>query len=238
MTAQKRGLGKEYRDGPVWPGHFLQPHFRGTRRISNFTRWRGVEYNEVPLSENSAHRPVVIACVLSVFILVVVAVLTLRQRLEVRPMPAEMQCVVKRNCSTPDFIPGAPLTAPPFINRDEMQIESKKPRTHTSTCDFSRYHPVRISSDWMWRGGIVKRVKPEYPPEVKMERIQGEVAVRVLIDRNGEVEQACGTGPALLRDAAERAALGWLFRPPRLNGEPFPYIQEVLVFKFVPEEPE
>ena len=90
----------------------------------------------------------------------------------------------------------------------------------------------------MWRGGIVKRVKPDYPPEAKMGRTQGEVAVRVLIDRNGQVERACGIGPALLQDAAEKAALQWLFRPPRLNGEPFPYIQEVLIFKFVPEEQE
>ena len=101
------------------------------------------------------------------------------------------------------------------------------------TCDFSPFLRVRVSSDWLWRGGIVKRFEPEYPEEAKQKRLQGQVSVRILIDQNSDVVQACGTGPAVLRQAAEDAALQWKFRVPRLNGEPLPYSEADLTFNFV-----
>jgi TonB family protein len=81
--------------------------------------------------------------------------------------------------------------------------------------------------------GISKRVEPTYPSEARRMRLQGKISVRVLINGNGEVEQACGDGHPLLRSAAENAALQWTFRTPKLNGENIPYIQETLVFDFV-----
>jgi hypothetical protein len=57
--------------------------------------------------------------------------------------------------------------------------------------------------------------------------------VRVLVNGYGRVEQVCGDGNRILRDAAEDAALKWIFRPPKLNGETIPYIQERLDFNFV-----
>jgi|WetSurMetagenome_2_1015567.scaffolds.fasta_scaffold24918_1 outer membrane biosynthesis protein TonB len=111
------------------------------------------------------------------------------------------------------------------------------PRPHVRNCNFSQYHPLRISSDWIWRGGIVKRVEPSYPSEAKRERLQGRVFVTLLISGDGDVEQACAEGPQFLRDAAETAALQWVFRTPRLNGEKIPYIQGSLDFNFVLDGP-
>lgn len=79
----------------------------------------------------------------------------------------------------------------------------------------------------------MKRVDPLYPDEAKPKRIQGQIVVRILIDRNGDVEQACGTGDPMLRKAAEDAAFGWKFRTPRLKSEALPYLQEALTFNFV-----
>jgi TonB family protein len=100
-------------------------------------------------------------------------------------------------------------------------------------CDFSKLRPLRMSSDWLWRGGIFKRVEPIYPLEARRRHIQGRITVRVLIDRKGEVERTCGTGQRLLRSAAEDAALQWLFRTPALNGQKVMYVEETLVFDFV-----
>jgi hypothetical protein len=58
-----------------------------------------------------------------------------------------------------------------------------------STCDFTQYHPLHASD-----GKVLKRVEPDYPPEAGLRR------------------HACATGPGSLRAAAERAALGWLFK--------------------------
>jgi TonB family protein len=88
-------------------------------------------------------------------------------------------------------------------------------------------------ADWLSHGGISKRVESVYPPEAKRRHLRGKVSVRVLINRNGEVEQACGMGNPLIRGAAEEAALQWLFRTPELNGVRIPYIEQTLIFDFV-----
>jgi TonB family protein len=79
----------------------------------------------------------------------------------------------------------------------------------------------------------VKRVEPVYPLEAKRKHIHGKVSVRVLVNRNGEVEQACGMGQPLLRQAAEDAARQWVLRVPKLNGTRIPYLETTLEFNFV-----
>ena len=64
-------------------------------------------------------------------------------------------------------------------------------------------------------------------------RLQGRVKVRLLIDGDGHVVQACADGPRLLRDGAEGAALQWVFRPTELNGMKVPYTEGVVVFDFI-----
>jgi TonB family protein len=109
-----------------------------------------------------------------------------------------------------------------------------QPKRYDRNCDFSERHPLRMG-DWLSHVGIVKRVEPSYPPEAKRRRLHGKISVRVPINGKGEVEQACGTGHPLLRDAAEEAALQWLFRTHELNGKRIPYIEATLVFDFVLE---
>ena len=120
-------------------------------------------------------------------------------------------------------------------NANAIAAEMAEP-LHVRNCDFAQYHPLRMSSDWLWRGGIAKRVEPTYPPEAERKHLQGRISVRVLVNGYGRVEQACGDGNQILRVAAEDAALKWIFRPPRLNGEVIPYIQERLDFNFVLHE--
>lgn len=110
----------------------------------------------------------------------------------------------------------------------KQQVQNER-----KNCDFSDRHPLRMSSDWLWRGGIVKRVEPVYPIKAKHRHIRGRIPVRVLINRNGEVERACGSGQRLLRESAEAAARQWIFLTPQLNGQKISYVEETIVFDFV-----
>lgn len=97
-------------------------------------------------------------------------------------------------------------------------------------CDVRKYHAISIS-DWL-PGGIVKRVTPEYPPEAQSKGTYGLVDVTIIVDHNGDVVEACGTGDPVLRNAGEAAARQWKFNVPALNGEKLPYVREFLRFNF------
>jgi hypothetical protein len=63
------------------------------------------------------------------------------------------------------------------------------------------------------------------------------VSVRILVNRDGEVEQACGKGQRLLRHAAEDAARQWILLVPELNGKKIPYSETTIEFYFVLDAP-
>ncbi len=145
---------------------------------------------------------------------------------------------------TPQRSPGrsglretARRTRPDQISSISVPEPSQYPPQHTTPCDFSTYRPTRIS-DWLPRG-VVRRAVPSYPADARRAGIKGTVNVFILIDRQGVVERVCSTGPRQLRKAAEAAAVEFRFRRPTINEgiDPFGYIQETLVFKFVLDEP-
>jgi TonB family protein len=107
-----------------------------------------------------------------------------------------------------------------------------------SDCDFTRYRPIIIISHAL-RNAEVKRVVPKYPAAARFAGTKGNVVVRILVDREGNVSQACIIeGHPLLRAAARKAALEWKFRenfgfavkqPEKLR-----FIQAEIVFKYNP----
>ncbi len=74
--------------------------------------------------------------------------------------------------------------------------------------------------------------QPEYPAAAKAVGAKGNVAVDILIDENGNVEEAKAvSGHPLLRSAAEKAAMQTRFKPNLLSGNPVK-TKGVLVFIF------
>jgi TonB family protein len=70
-------------------------------------------------------------------------------------------------------------------------------------------------------GSATRRVEPVYPSMAKAAHIQGVVIVEVTLDEEGDVLTARTLqGHPLLKDGAEKAALGWKFTPTSLNGMP------------------
>ncbi len=65
---------------------------------------------------------------------------------------------------------------------------------------------------------LIKRVEPQYPGDAT--RIQGQVVLKALIDKNGDVENlTVVTGHPMLIPAAIEAVKQWKYRPYLLNGQ-------------------
>ena len=109
--------------------------------------------------------------------------------------------------------------------------------TEEAKCDFSNFKPLLIihpQADF-----IVKKVAPEYPPSARAAGAQGEVEVYAIIDKNGDVVEACVfKGNPLLRAAACNAARQWKFKKnlglsaKSNRRSKRGYRQEVIVFNF------
>lgn len=75
--------------------------------------------------------------------------------------------------------------------------------------------------------------KPPYPPMAKIARVQGRVAVQVLIDERGSVVSAKAMdGPPLLVPESTKAALQAKFSPTLINGQPVK-VSGVITYNFV-----
>ena len=70
-------------------------------------------------------------------------------------------------------------------------------------------------------GKLISRVQPVYPDAARKLRIQGTVAINVIVRKDGTVSvQNVGTGHPLLAPAAVEAVQQWRYEPTTVNGEP------------------
>jgi len=68
---------------------------------------------------------------------------------------------------------------------------------------------------------VVHRVEPVYPPEARKDRLEGTIALDIVVGRDGSVlSMQPLNGPDVLARAAMDALRWWKFEPYRINGEP------------------
>jgi len=68
---------------------------------------------------------------------------------------------------------------------------------------------------------LVHRVEPTYPAEARKDRLEGTIALDIVIGRDGSVQNMHAlNGPDVLARAAMDALRWWKFEPYRINGEP------------------
>jgi TonB family protein len=98
-------------------------------------------------------------------------------------------------------------------------------------CDFSAYKPFRESHFVQF--ALKTKVAPKYPTEAVQLGIQGRISVKIIVDRGGNVVEACAlNGDDVLRRAAEEAALQWKFKRNVVAGRQS-YVQAGISFNFV-----
>jgi protein TonB len=91
--------------------------------------------------------------------------------------------------------------------------------------------PLQLSTSVL-TGKAVSKPVPPYPPIARQGRIQGAVAVQVLVNESGRVVSAKATsGHPLLQHAAVQAALQARFTPTLLNGQPLK-VSGVITYNF------
>jgi protein TonB len=70
-------------------------------------------------------------------------------------------------------------------------------------------------------GMLVKKVPPDYPEDAKNDHVQGTVALKVIVDKQGNVANIqVVSGPERLAPAAIEGVKQWKYKPYLLNGNP------------------
>ena len=73
----------------------------------------------------------------------------------------------------------------------------------------------------MMEGNLIHKIQPDYPPLARQARIQGNVVLHAIIDKDGRVgELQVISGHPLLVQSALEAVKNWRYQPTQLNGEP------------------
>jgi periplasmic protein TonB len=79
---------------------------------------------------------------------------------------------------------------------------------------------IRISQG-VTKGSLIQKIEPKYPPLALAARIQGQVLLKAIIGKDGEIKELdLVSGHAFLAPAAIAAVRQWRYRPFLLNGEP------------------
>jgi protein TonB len=93
---------------------------------------------------------------------------------------------------------------------------------------------LQRSSELFVEASVIKKVRPIYPVSARTMGVYGKVEVRIIISDNGTVVEATAiSGHKTLRQAAEAAALQWVYKPATRNGLPVK-TEAVVPFTFAP----
>lgn len=102
-------------------------------------------------------------------------------------------------------------------NRGWEELESGLRTDDAASADKPQ---VTVSADVMQKL-IIHRVEPIYPAEARKQRIEGVIAVDMVVGRDGSVVSMHPlNGPPVLAHAAMEALRWWKFEPYRVSGEP------------------
>ncbi|HEX8148955.1 MAG TPA: TonB family protein [Pyrinomonadaceae bacterium] len=91
----------------------------------------------------------------------------------------------------------------------------------------------RVVAGGTLQGKAISKPQPVYPPDAKAARVSGTVVVQIEVGEAGSVVKAeAVSGPEMLREAAEDAALAARFSPTLLSGQPV-RVSGVITYNFV-----
>jgi TonB family protein len=86
---------------------------------------------------------------------------------------------------------------------------------------------IRVGGN-VQQANLIQKVQPVYPPQAKVDRVQGKVRFTVLIGKDGHVQNVdLVSGEQVLADAAKEAVSQWVYKPTWLNGQPVEVVTQV-----------
>jgi len=123
------------------------------------------------------------------------------------------------------------------LSCSEKQETPKRRTVPTTTaedsCDFAPFKPLKGSFDSHPNPNDVIAT-PSYPDEARSAGIEGVVALSLLVNGSGNVEQVCvQSGDPKLIKTSEEAARKSTFAPILINGKAVPYVERTLRFNYV-----
>jgi TonB family protein len=125
-----------------------------------------------------------------------------------------------------------------LLSNIQLQTAQTKDKANSSEkeCDFTVYKPRRVS-DFPNPNAVIEKVVPEYPELARKAHIKGTVTVKILVDRGGNVIEACAIqGHPLLRKAAVTAALKWKFKTWCSLCPQETFVESIIDFRFNTDE--
>jgi TonB family protein len=130
------------------------------------------------------------------------------------PKPAEAQVQ-----PTPDALPGARPT--PSENRRDAKngtngASGPEASASSKTAAARVIVPANVTA-----ASIVTKTTPEYPPQARADRIQGEVILHAIIDKEGKISEVqVLSGDDTLAQSAVESVRQWRYKPMLVDGEP------------------
>jgi len=98
---------------------------------------------------------------------------------------------------------------------DQLELSSKGPQANSADSPAAQV-PAEVMEKL-----LVHRVQPLYPAEARKEKLEGTIALNIVIGRDGSVQSMRPlNGPDVLARAAMDALRWWKFEPYRINGRP------------------
>ncbi|HJP93503.1 MAG TPA: energy transducer TonB [Pyrinomonadaceae bacterium] len=110
---------------------------------------------------------------------------------------------------------------------------SPGPSAENGECDFSKFSPMKARANH--GSPLISLPRPQYPPEAKERGVEGQVAVRLLVNvRTGLVEKACVIeGEKVFAAAAMEAGMRVKFDPySDYIQQKFAYAEEIVKYQF------
>ena len=102
-----------------------------------------------------------------------------------------------------------------------------KPGTPQS--DSGQAMPVHVA-EGVATGLLIKKIPPDYPGVARQARVQGQVVMKAVIDKNGDIaDLTLVSGHPMLAPAALAAVQQWKYKPYLLNGQPMAVETQVTV---------
>lgn len=115
-------------------------------------------------------------------------------------------------------------------NSGWQELESGLPNHEEAPIEKAQ---VQVPAELMQKL-VIHRVDPEYPAAARQGKLQGVIALDVVVGRDGSVVDVRAlNGPAVLARSAVDALRWWKFEPYRVNGEPV-VVETTVAVEFKP----